>query len=588
METIRMSLKERNLARRYSLATEVGNKFGAGIWSTGAKFAAIFAFIILPAAAFAQDSLQINVPYHCANGITYTILECKPYGNGQMCTWREEQNGQIVVTANSLRSQMSGRLQGCTVGAAPKNAAPQAGGSQNLNPPYMKEFPTVDQVLSKLKGSDAADTINRQLGAFREFKQFIEDLAGTRWYKNQLTADEKRIYGEYDLAYNKIAQPLNFPLDGYFGRGPFIATLFTTFSMTEVRALWDKQNAEFNARHAPPPAGGGAQPTPGAPQQMTGLPPTNDPTALATRRCLELGGGALECVGSGFSTGLQSWIGVNLDAIKPPGATGLRMTGVYKSSSGFALTFGDDAVSIDNCGKLVSSSHKYTVQKVLNQFAIKIDNQPQALLIALGPDGRIAAPAVVDIAGQIIVGYDTTLVETKDLTTGQIVPGSAHYVQTPRYGPKTERCSIGTMNPGPAAPPDKGLMSSIIDVASMLFSDGSPQSQQGWISPGPRFLGTYTSTGGLKMQFQSSSAILDCAQAHVAALYQVSNTAGGVAITVKNGSTPFTLMLQSNGSITGPGSVTINGRLLMGMNGDTPVFNPTSASCAASSVGPAK
>jgi hypothetical protein len=487
---------------------------------------------------------------------------------------------------------MSGRLKGCTVAAAPQkpapqNPAPQAGSPQGLNPSYLKEFPTVDQVLSKLKGSDAGDTTNRQLGAFRQLKQVIQDLAGSRWFRNQLTADEKRIYGEYDLAYNKIAQPLNFPLDGYYGRPQFIDTVFKTFSMTQVRAQWDQLNAEFAARHAT--TGRGAQPPPASSQPSTGLPPTNDPTALATRRCLELGGGTLECVGSGLSKGFISFIGLNLDALKPPPITGVRMTGAYKSSSGFTFTFADDFVSVDNCGKLVTASHKYEVQKLMSQFAIKIENQPQPLLILLGPDGKMTAPAAATIDGQVIVGYQSQIVETIDRTTNTVVPGSAHTVQVPIYAPKTERCSIGGMAPGPAVPPDNGFLSNIMNAASILFSDGAtPPSKENLISPGPRFLGNYAGAGGLKLQFQSSSVILDCAQAHVAALYHVSNTAGGVAITVKNGPSPFTLVVQPNGSLTGSGTITVNGRLMTGLNGDTPTFSPTSASCSVGALTAAK
>lgn len=89
----------------------------------------------------AQAPPKMNVPYHCANGLTYTILECKPYRADQWCQWREEQNGNLVTTANSTWSSMTGRLQGCTTGAAAPNPAPQAAAGQGssdmqLNTPY--------------------------------------------------------------------------------------------------------------------------------------------------------------------------------------------------------------------------------------------------------------------------------------------------------------------------------------------------------------------------------------------------------------------------------------------------------------------
>lgn len=90
---------------------------------------------------FGQSQPQINVPYQCANGITYTILACKPYGADQWCQWKEEQNGNLVTTVNSRWSSMTGRLRGCTIGAPSGSSAPQTAPGQEssdlqLNTPY--------------------------------------------------------------------------------------------------------------------------------------------------------------------------------------------------------------------------------------------------------------------------------------------------------------------------------------------------------------------------------------------------------------------------------------------------------------------
>ncbi len=66
-----------------------------------------------------------------------------------------------------------------------------------------------------MQGSDAQDTKLKQTGAFRQLKQMLQDSTGDRWYQNKLTPDETRIFGEYDLAYNKLATETNFPLGGY-------------------------------------------------------------------------------------------------------------------------------------------------------------------------------------------------------------------------------------------------------------------------------------------------------------------------------------------------------------------------------------
>ena len=544
----------------------------------------------LAAVSFAQEPLQINVPYRCANGISYTILNCKPYRNDQSCTWREEQNGREVVTAVSLASQMTGRLQGCTVPSAAKPATSQSpapqpaastGTSQPLNPAYLKEFPTVDQVLAKLTGTDANDTTNLHLGAFREFKQMIQDLAGSRWYRNQLTPDETRIFGDYDLAYNKIAKPLNFPLDGYFGRGTFISRIFTTFSMTQVRTQLQAGEAEAaQKRAASAPA---TPPNPSSASTSPVQPVSNDPGAIEIRRCLELGGSQLDCLGKGVGTSFWSMFGVptaKIDAATGPAVDGLRMTGMFKSSSGITFVFSNDSVSITNCGKLLGANHPYAIQPFGNQFALKIENQPQPIIAGLAADGKISAPAAADVAGQIITGYRTVMVETRNVKTNAIVPGSVHAEQRPVYGPKTEHCSLGSMLPGPASTSDDA---GILSILSSMIDDTSTNdvaAQKNLLAPGARMAGTYAAQNGLKVQFNAAGAVIDCGQAHVAVLYGLSENSGAVAISVKNGASPFTLALQPSGPLVGSGTIEVKGRLLTGTNDAGFIFTPVVTHCA--------
>ncbi len=132
----------------------------------------------------------LNSPYVCPNGLTYTVTTCKPYRADQWCETVEKQNGNLVTTMDSAWSQMTGRLAGCTVATAAKPAIPapapttsasgqpSAAGMQNLNPAYLKEFPTPDQVMAQVKGSSAQDTAYRQLTALHEFGQMIAAMAG--------------------------------------------------------------------------------------------------------------------------------------------------------------------------------------------------------------------------------------------------------------------------------------------------------------------------------------------------------------------------------------------------------------------------
>jgi hypothetical protein len=510
-------------------------------------FAVLAGITILFATAAAAQSPAppvLNVPYVCANGLTYTVTTCKPYRADQWCETVEKQNGNVVTTMDSAWSQMTGRLAGCTVtppAASPAAPSPPAaaGTQQTFNPAYLKEFPTVDQIMAQVKGSSAQDTANRQLSALHTFGQMIGALAGPRVAQNQMTSDETRIITNYFNAYTSFAKSAANPQDSYLGQASFINALFQIFSMPTVQQIWLMAQAQSQQQ------GGGTGQTP--------LAPTTDPGTLAARRCVELGGSMTQCMGTALSTGMKSLIGLSPGAMTGSRVTGLVMFGVYNASSGLHFTFSDGSVDIGGCGQMVQGGHNYVVQPSGSQYQIKIDNQPQPLVLTLGAGGKIAAPAVQQITGQKIVSY---FVET-NLKTGAST-------RTPQYGPDTESCKVGT-----------------------LSSSSAPK--QFLLAPGPRLVGGYVSPGGLKIQFQDANAVIDCAQAHVMAEYDVANQAGTVTIAVKNGNAPFGLTLQSSGALTGVGSATINGKLMTAVDSDgNPILTPTSASCALGTIAPAK
>jgi hypothetical protein len=384
-----------------------------------------------------------------------------------------------------------------------------------------------------------------------------------------MTPDETRIITNYFNAYTSFAKSAANPQDSYLGQASFINALFQTFSMPTVQQIWLTAQA-----HSQQQGGGNGQ---------TPLAPTTDPGTLAARRCVELGGSMTQCMGTALSTGMKSLIGLGPGPMTGSRATGLVMFGVYNASSGLHFTFGDGSVDIGGCGQMVQGGHNYVVQPSGSQYQIKIDNQPQPLVVTLGADGKIAAPAVQQITGQKIVSY---FVET-NLKTGAST-------RTPQYGPDTESCKVGTLSPGPATAPDQGMMGDLTSALSLmpsLFGGDSSSSapKQFLLAPGPRLVGGYVSPGGLKIQFQDANTIIDCAQAHVMAEYDVANQAGTVTIAVKNGNAPFGLTLQSSGALVGVGSATINGKLMTAVDSDgNPILTPTTASCALGTMAPAK
>lgn len=228
---------------------------------------ALLSCLGMVAPVYSQGPPQLNVPYRCANGITYTILACKPYRDDQWCQWKEEQNGRLVTTVNSTWSSMTGRLQGCVIGVPePKPAAgeqqssdlklntpykceggitvtvfgcegqgsqaycrvraemngrfvsqlpkPRAEIAPHLSacragtpfsPPYTAEFPSAHHVIEAMLAGDPRKNITRALGAYYQLSEILEVLAGER-AKGALLPDEKRLIGDYNRLAGELTQ----------------------------------------------------------------------------------------------------------------------------------------------------------------------------------------------------------------------------------------------------------------------------------------------------------------------------------------------------------------------------------------------
>ncbi|HEY1805699.1 MAG TPA: hypothetical protein VGG45_14585 [Terracidiphilus sp.] len=522
----------------------------------------------------------LNVPYQCANGITYTVTVCKPFGaTDQWCETIERQNGSLVTTMDSSWSSMTGRLKGCTVASAPASPATPAppansGAQQTFNPPYLKEFPTVAQIMAQISGSSPIDTANRQASAMHDFGLMISALAGPRVAQQQMTPDESRLLINYFNAYTNLAKTTAAQPDAYVANQDFTASLFQTFSMPTIHQLWLASNSQAPGQ----PGGSGTQ----------SLPPTNDPAQIAIRRCFELGGTGLQCVGAGMGEGLKQMMGLDLSGLTGPGKTGLVVLGTFKATSGLNFTFADANVDIGNCGKMVQGAHNYTVGVSGGRWAINIANQPQAFVVTLGSDGKAAGPAADDITGQQITGYEVVT----NRKTG------AEVSRTPVFGPITEHCSIGAMAPGPNLTLDAGLSTTGSSVLSALgpvlstMAGDSPANDpnQFTIPPGPRMAGVFTSAGGLKIQFNDGNAVIDCAQAHVLARYDVSLQAGSPVVAIQStGTNAFSLSVHSDGSLATTQPVRVNGKLMTAMDENAnPIFAPTTATCNAGTLTAAK
>jgi hypothetical protein len=124
--------------------------------------------------AEAQEPLQFNVPYHCPDGTDNIITRCDTNARGgQICYWRQEKNGQLIVERYNVRGQMDGWLKICKVQSA-QSAKPSATPTrpgQPMNPPYLSEMPSVDRVKSEIQGANPDDTLARQVAVFTYLPQ---------------------------------------------------------------------------------------------------------------------------------------------------------------------------------------------------------------------------------------------------------------------------------------------------------------------------------------------------------------------------------------------------------------------------------
>ena len=88
-------------------------------------------------------------------------------------------------------------------------------------------------------------------------------------------------------------------------------------------------------------------------------------------------------------------------AKKPWPGPGLRLTGTYASGA-LGFEFHEESVVVA-CGRTMDA-RSYTVQETAAGVAVRIDNQPQPITLALLPDGSLSGSGPVQISGHSFVG----------------------------------------------------------------------------------------------------------------------------------------------------------------------------------------
>jgi hypothetical protein len=505
--------------------------------------------------------------------------------------------------------------------AKPRQNRPPAPTGPPPDTSYLAGMPTVDQVKSTIQGSDPTDTLARQVAACNILVQLIEVMgeAPARQY-GDATPAETNLASSYSAAAYQITQ--DYGKTHTADELKAFNTLHAKYELLDnsvhdeifQKLLTSAFLDAYNNRNSPPPSANGTPPAqrgnqnpaparagngaPTGPPGSTGSfggagdlgvfdpsnlnPSQNSPPTKEQARCLELGGSKSDCMGgalTGLLAGLADYFGVDTSA--PAAPHGPVMVGQYKAANGMVLNFnigpappGQSVVGLSGCGNLAELPITYTMALSSNGYLLQITNSPNPLPLTLNSGGQVVGSGGETVTGQVITGYRT--VTTTEYHNGKAVPGSTATKQVPIYAPATVRCSFGTF--APQTPPPAAKPSAT--QAALFGADTSGATPP----PGVEMSGVYSAAGGLRVEFQYQSVVLDCGQAHVLKTYSLQKSGGQLSITVANDK-PFTLVLQPNGSLSGSGVVTLNGRLLSGedTNGKF-FFSPISASCNVSTL----
>ncbi|MBZ5524946.1 MAG: hypothetical protein LAP21_22170 [Acidobacteriia bacterium] len=573
-----------------------------------------FLIALFPYVAQTQEALQFNVPYHCPDGTDKIITQCKPWGRGEVCSWRNERNGQLINEQYNVRSQMDGWLAICkvqkpasaTASASAANATqatrqpppslvatPSGRIAAGLKPPYLNNLPSVETVKKQIQGTDATDTLERQVAMFMMLGAIIQHHLAADRSRRDLTPDEQKVTYAYNLAAYEIEERYKkthsvdeaqafarrhgqYEMDAAMHK-ELNAKLLSAEAVEENRqndrsALEQLQAHNERIRRQNEEAKATAE------AAANGT--STDPVAVSSRRCLELGGNALECVGKGMGEGFKAMLGIYFDALKGPERTGLVIAGAYVGANKLQLSFTDNNVQISGCGVLLATPHNYTVAKRGDVLAIQVANAPRPFTVVLGPDGNFAGPGATDITGNIIVGYRHYTEYTRRVSDNQIV--AQRPVSEPILGTKVEHCVVAALrSTGPV------VGGSAMALLGAALGDTSSKDQVKTYSAGPRIVGTYGNSSGLTMQFAPEGVVMDCGPAHVARTYRVENSAAALRVTIDNAGAPIALTLQADGTLAGSGSADVVGRIVSGtaQNGDV-TFRPARASCPVGTLSP--
>jgi len=505
---------------------------------------------------------------------------------------------------------------------------------QALNPPYLAEMPVPARVIAEIKGKDAEDTGERQMGALIALIQIMDEMAwgiGHRYVNDadttRITPDERRIRLAYQTAYAELWHKVKNKEGHVYDHDRALLTeILNKFFSENFRTLYSKSNANAAAGSKAFHEKMYSNPSNTASTQPANQTASPGSTA-ELRRCIASGRSTRICFKEVMGTGFAQIVGTDL---RQPVPSGLRMTGDYASNGGFRLIFRPEEATMVCRG--VPSPRSYTIQITDTQTLVSVQNQPKALVFSLNPDGKLAGAGSVRVTGQVPSGSHSE--QTMGMTTQKTTStkevtgveaqrnfatteawqraGQSYTVQEDAtqlvYGPtgtrtitdfttKTADCTLGLMSPIGASPlphlpkDDIGILTTLGSGLGVLMKGGnlnaatkemiSPDDVK-HVAPGLRFSGRYSGESGFGLTFHNESVTVACSDAERALEYSVQRAGTKAMLVIKDNPNPISLTLMPDGSLTGEGTVQVNGRVITGTTDDANnpfVFAPHVARC---------
>lgn len=427
--------------------------------------------LMVPGLAGAQQPLQFNVPYSCQDGVTRVINRCeKNARGGEVCFWREEQNGQLIGERYNVRGQMDGWLATCK--AQPAQPAPTARPAvPSVAPP-----PTpATRAVPPAAGAASAPTMANDPGTVA-MRRCLELGGGTaECLGNGLQTGLLDLAG---LGGNPLANvvtngvnPSGVRIGGTFTAADGLTIEFNNQTATISKCgklLSDGREYTVTKRgnqlqveipNEPKPlvvqlgannvfTGPAAFPITG--QVITGyrsvyveqrrvidnLPVPGsghyEQVPNYETRTLNCGFASLRATGptrpdggvvgaiSGIFTGKPDPSSALSGTTEAP--AGPRMGGTYAGPSGFKVEFQATAVVLD-CGN-AHVKRPYDVKNLTDRVVVTVRNGSVPMTLTVGPDGALTGSGSVDVAGRLVTGINGS-----DVT----------------FAPHQERCVLGTL-----------------------------------------------------------------------------------------------------------------------------------------------